>query len=91
MVTAHAARFRGAAQGTEMAETSKPTVTMPDREPGERIHQWVFSALRRAIMTGHFPPGQAVTIRGLAESMNVSAMPSFGSGNPGMLSQRVAS
>jgi DNA-binding GntR family transcriptional regulator len=48
---------------------------MPDRDPGEPIHQWVFRALRRAIMTGHFPPGQAVTIRGLAESMNVSAMP----------------
>jgi DNA-binding GntR family transcriptional regulator len=63
------------AEGIEMAESPKPTVTMPDRDPGEPIHQWVFRALRRAIMTGHFPPGQAVTIRGLAESMNVSAMP----------------
>ncbi len=52
-----------------------PALTMPDREAGEPIHQWVFRGLRRAIMSGRFPPGQAVTIRGLAERMGVSAMP----------------
>ncbi|MCB8877191.1 GntR family transcriptional regulator [Acidisoma silvae] len=48
---------------------------MPVRASGETIHQWVFRGLRRAIMQGAFPPGQAVTIRGLAEAMEVSAMP----------------
>ncbi|MCB8879477.1 GntR family transcriptional regulator [Acidisoma cellulosilytica] len=48
---------------------------MPARSAGETIHQWVFRGLRRAIMSGAFPPGQAVTIRGLAEAMEVSAMP----------------
>jgi DNA-binding GntR family transcriptional regulator len=52
-----------------------PTLPMPERVKGEPIHQWVFRGLRRAIMSGHFPPGQAVTIRGLAERMGVSAMP----------------
>jgi DNA-binding GntR family transcriptional regulator len=52
-----------------------PMLPMPDREAGEPIHQWVFRGLRRAIMSGRFPPGQAVTIRGLAERMGVSAMP----------------
>ena len=48
---------------------------MPERETGEPIHQWVFRGLRRAIMSGRFPPGQAMTIRGLADRMGVSAMP----------------
>ena len=45
------------------------------RLPGETVQQWVFLRLRRTVMTGRFPPGQAVTIRGLAEAMGVSAMP----------------
>lgn len=52
-----------------------PALPMPAREAGEPIHQWVFRGLRRAIMSGRFPPGQAVTIRGLADAMDVSAMP----------------
>jgi DNA-binding GntR family transcriptional regulator len=50
-------------------------LSMPEREAGEPIHQWVFRGLRRAIMSGRFPPGQAVTSRGLADRMGVSAMP----------------
>ena len=52
-----------------------PALAMPEREAREPIHQWVFRGLRRAIMSGAFPPGQAVTIRGLADRMGVSAMP----------------
>jgi DNA-binding GntR family transcriptional regulator len=52
-----------------------PALIMPEREAREPIHQWVFHGLRRAIMSGRFPPGQAVTIRGLADRMGVSAMP----------------
>jgi DNA-binding GntR family transcriptional regulator len=51
------------------------SLMMPEREAREPVHQWVFRGLRRAIMSGRFPPGQAVTIRGLAERMGVSAMP----------------
>jgi DNA-binding GntR family transcriptional regulator len=54
---------------------SLPALSMPEREAREPIHQWVFRGLRRAIMSGRFPPGQAVTIRGLANRMGVSAMP----------------
>lgn len=52
-----------------------PFLATPARADGEPIHQWVFQSLRQAIMSGRFPPGQAVTIRGLAETMGVSAMP----------------
>ena len=45
------------------------------RLPGETVQQWVFRRLRRSVMSGRFPPGQAVTIRGLAEALGVSAMP----------------
>jgi DNA-binding GntR family transcriptional regulator len=52
-----------------------PALSMPERDAGEPIHQWVFRGLRRAIMSGRFPPGQAVTSRGLADRMGVSVMP----------------
>ena len=45
------------------------------RAEGETLQQWVFQRLRRQIMTGRFSPGRAVTIRGLAEDLGVSAMP----------------
>ena len=45
------------------------------RLSGETVQQWVFRRLRRSVMSGRFPPGQAVTIRGLAEALGVSAMP----------------
>ena len=48
-----------------------PALEMPEREAREPVHQWVFRSLRRAIMSGGFPPGQAVTIRGLADRMGV--------------------
>lgn len=57
-----------------MTEDS-PALTLAARAGGETVHQRVFEALRQAIMSGGFPPGQAVTIRGLAERMGVSAMP----------------
>ncbi|MCJ8144359.1 GntR family transcriptional regulator [Ancylobacter sp. A5.8] len=47
----------------------------PPRLHGETVQQWVFRRLRRTVMAGRFPPGRAVTIRGLAEAMGVSAMP----------------
>jgi DNA-binding GntR family transcriptional regulator len=45
------------------------------RRAGETVQEFAFRRLRHAIMTGRFPPGLAVTIRGLAALLDVSAMP----------------
>jgi DNA-binding GntR family transcriptional regulator len=45
------------------------------RLPMESMKQWVYRNLRLAIMTGRFPPGLPVTIQGIAEMLDVSAMP----------------
>ncbi|URK85964.1 GntR family transcriptional regulator (plasmid) [Rhizobium sp. RCAM05350] len=41
----------------------------------ESMKQWVYRSLRQAIMTGRFPPGLPVTIQGIVEMLQVSAMP----------------
>jgi DNA-binding GntR family transcriptional regulator len=41
----------------------------------ETIGEFVHRRLRHAIMTGRLPPGEAVTIRGLAALLGTSAMP----------------
>lgn len=38
-------------------------------------HESVYRVLRERILVGGFPPGKAVTLRGLAEELGVSAMP----------------
>jgi DNA-binding GntR family transcriptional regulator len=45
------------------------------RRAGETMGEFVHRRLRHAIMTGRFPPGVAVTIRGLAALLGTSAMP----------------
>ena len=45
------------------------------RRHGETVQEFAFRRLRHAIMTGRFPPGLAVTIRGLAALLGVSSMP----------------
>jgi DNA-binding GntR family transcriptional regulator len=42
---------------------------------GESTKKWVYRSLRRAIMSGRFPPGLPVTISGLSDSLGVSTMP----------------
>ncbi len=57
-------------------ETAPPLRLAPARRrAGETVQEFAFRRLRHAIMTGRFPPGLAVTIRGLAELLGVSAMP----------------
>ncbi|WAC28600.1 GntR family transcriptional regulator [Ancylobacter sp. SL191] len=56
-------------------DTSPLDLVFEPRLHGETVQQWVFRRLRRSVMSGRFPPGQAVTIRGLAEALGVSAMP----------------
>lgn len=46
-----------------------------DRAPGETVNQWVYRALRHAVMIGRVPPGRAVTIREIAGALDVSTMP----------------
>ncbi|MBT5074949.1 MAG: GntR family transcriptional regulator [Kordiimonadaceae bacterium] len=41
----------------------------------ETAQEWVYRALRFAIMSGQFQPNQALTIRQIAGILNVSAMP----------------
>ncbi|MCK0206530.1 GntR family transcriptional regulator [Starkeya koreensis] len=50
-------------------------LSLEPRLDGETLQQWVFRRLRRSVMAGRFPPGKAVTIRGLADALGVSSMP----------------
>ncbi|MBD9375097.1 GntR family transcriptional regulator [Rhizobium sp. ARZ01] len=45
------------------------------RQPCESVKHWVHRTLRHALMTGRFQAGEPVTINGLAEMLEVSAMP----------------
>lgn len=44
-------------------------------EEGETAQEWVYRALRFAVMSGQVLPGRALTIRGIAKMLDVSAMP----------------
>jgi DNA-binding GntR family transcriptional regulator len=60
----------------EIVPSAAPLRLAPARRrAGETVQEFVFRRLRHAIMTGRFPPGLAVTIRGLATLLGVSAMP----------------
>ncbi|MEZ5793853.1 GntR family transcriptional regulator [Albidovulum sp.] len=52
-----------------MLATSRP----PD--PGTSAHDRIYRSLRQQIMHGELPPGQALTLRGLARSYGVSMTP----------------
>lgn len=43
--------------------------------PAATTHGRVYRVLRQQILTGGFPPGRPVTLRGLAAALNVSPMP----------------
>ncbi|TNE63137.1 MAG: GntR family transcriptional regulator [Alphaproteobacteria bacterium] len=45
------------------------------QEQGETAQEWVYRALRFAVMSGQVQPGRALTIRGIADMLGVSAMP----------------
>jgi DNA-binding GntR family transcriptional regulator len=50
-------------------------ITPLPRSEGMPVNEWVYGALRRAVMCGQISPGVSLTIRGLAEVLNVSPMP----------------
>jgi DNA-binding GntR family transcriptional regulator len=68
-------RKAGRAEGKEISWEAKLRLAPARRRGGETMQEFAFRRLRHAIMTGRFPPGQAVTIRGLAALLGVSAMP----------------
>lgn len=45
------------------------------RDPKETAQEWVYRALRFAVMSGQVQPGRALTIRGIAQMLDVSSMP----------------
>src|SRR5210317_1856073 len=40
-----------------------------------KTHQWVYQLLRTNLLCGRISPGNALTIRGLAQLLNLSPMP----------------
>lgn len=45
------------------------------RARGMTAQEWVYQELRRAIMHGTVPPGRAITVRAISDSLGVSSMP----------------
>ncbi len=56
-----------AATDFELLMTTKPD--------GQKTHQWVYQLLRNNLLCGRVEPGKPLTIRGLAEVLEVSPMP----------------
>lgn len=52
-----------------------PVVANDDGSEDGPLHDRVYRRLRDALITGRIVPGRAVTLRGLAQSLGVSAMP----------------
>ena len=48
---------------------------VPQRNPSVRVNQWVYSSLCQLILDGEFVPGVSITLRGIADSLEVSPMP----------------
>ena len=48
---------------------------MLEKSPHLKTHQWVYQLLRCNLLCGRIEPGMALTIRGLAEKLEVSPMP----------------
>lgn len=59
-------------------QTARSAVTQPpepDDRDGATLQEHAYRRLREAIMLGQLKPGEALTIRGLAEHLGTSAMP----------------
>jgi len=48
---------------------------MQDKAAEMKTHQWVYQLLRTNLLCGRIGPGHALTIRGLAQMLDVSPMP----------------
>ena len=49
-------------------------ITLPKKK-NEPVHVWVYNCIRQAIMEGVFVPGEQLTLRKMAELLEVSVMP----------------
>ena len=56
-----------------MVDTAFAKVT--PRKSALPVNEWVYETLCELILHGEFVPGVAITLRGIAESLNVSPMP----------------
>lgn len=63
----------GRLQGLGAAQRS--AVTSADARGGLTAHETVYRSLRDRILCGGFQPGEAVTLRGIADELGVSPMP----------------
>lgn len=54
---------------------SKLLNNISPREETQAVHDWVYRALCDSILAGQFVPGVSVTLRGIAEILQVSPMP----------------
>lgn len=55
--------------------TASDPVPQEENTPTATLQERVYRELREAIMLGHFQPGDAMTIRGLADRLGTSMMP----------------
>jgi len=58
-----------------MTENEHINLSGISRSAEDTAQEWVFKALRYAVMSGQVLPGRALTIRGIAKMLDVSAMP----------------
>lgn len=70
-------RARSAPPTSPPRKRTAPSRTAPKatEAPSVTTHESVYRGLRERILFGGIPPGSAITLRGLAESMSVSPMP----------------
>ena len=57
------------------ATKNQYTLSMIEKAEDTNVNQWVYQVLRRSLMCGEIRPGIALTIRGLADKLEVSPMP----------------
>lgn len=58
------------------SDNSEPfQLLMIDKKEDQKTHQWVYQLLRSNLLCGRIKPGIPLTIRGLAEILEVSPMP----------------
>lgn len=58
-----------------MKEKISYSLFLANKNDFNNINEWVYHTLRTSIMCGEIRPGVALTIRGLAEKLDVSSMP----------------
>ena len=58
-----------------VASNTQYTLSVTEKTDDINVNEWVYQVLRRNILCGEIRPGIALTIRGLADKLEVSPMP----------------